>query len=105
MRILRGAILLFIVVLLTPIVLASISISSPEPVYNLGDDFKFTVTLNSNLDTSDFLVVNLVCGTSELPLYKSPASVVGGTPKDFVIEGSLDRFLVANMSGVCILKA
>jgi hypothetical protein len=96
---------LLLVVFLLPLVSSEIKISQPQPLYNLGDSFDFEIITSPKIDASGFLVANLVCGAREIEIYKAPASVLQGEQKSFIISGRFDKFLVGDLSGICLIKS
>ncbi len=58
-----------LLILLITSVSASISITEPEPVYNLGDSIYLTLNLNP-VSVSGSFIVSLNCGNNSLDVYK-----------------------------------
>ena len=91
--------------LIVPITSAELLVGQTESLYNLGDDFEITLTLNPTTPASDFLKASLVCGDNEVEIYKSPQSVSPGEEKSVTLSARLDTFLVQGTEGECYIKA
>ncbi|MFH1802382.1 MAG: hypothetical protein ABH864_02925 [archaeon] len=91
--------------LLIPITSAELLVGQTESLYNLGDDFEITLTLNPTTPASDFLKASLICGENEVEIYKSPQSVSPGEEKSVTLSARLDTFLVQGTEGECYIKA
>ena len=76
-------IVLISIIFILPIASAEIFFSQPKALYNIGDEFNFTLTLAPNSDTNGFITVALLCSQG-LPrdFYKSPANVKNGEEKE-----------------------
>lgn len=95
----------FLLLLLIPLTSAEILLSQTETLYNLGDEFKITITLSPKTQTSDFLTTSLICGDKKIEIYKSPQTVQAAGEKTIDISANLDDFLVQGAGGECYIKA
>lgn len=94
----------FWLMLFASAVSASMSISQPDLIYNRGDDFEITITLNSPEDVSNFVVATLVCSGDKLDIYRAPIKVAGGEEKEVIISMPLDSFIAGNINGKCFVE-
>ena len=118
-------------VLIIPCVSAELFIGSLDPAYNIGDELDLRITLSSNRDASGFLVSKLICFDVEGPIviitnetnssesnetvlpvnyngaeiYKTPVSIDDGEEKDVSVSIKLDKFLIGNLTGNCVIRS
>lgn len=89
-----------ILALILPLADASVSISSPNPVYNLGDKLELSVSVNNG---NSFLNVYLICN-NEMLIYKEYLELT--SEKKIDITALLDNVLLGeNNTGNCFIKA
>ncbi len=98
-------IILLSLVFIIPAVSAELFISQPENLYNLGDEFNISITINPLVDSNEFLISKMICGSGEIELYKSAKSVKAGEQESVMIKVNLDSSLLGNVSGECYVSA
>jgi len=95
--ILFGIFFVFSIFLLSNIS-AEIQISSLKPLYNLGDNMEFTVTLGDH--TENYLDINLICSGNEQNIYHNVPDT-----KTSTITRKLTEGYIGNLFGDCFLSA
>lgn len=96
---------LIVFMLALPFVSGELLFTQPKAVYNFGDLLDVTLTLNSLIETTDFAVVELKCGSSSEVIYRSLITVSGGVSREIPLTPRLDSSLFSLLNGSCELDA
>jgi hypothetical protein len=100
----RVVIALLLSVFLLQVVSASISFSSPQELYNIGDQLDLNVTLQPSQMYNGFFTAALKCGTKEVEIYRMPYDSTSGQFTTFNIKATLDKSLIGSLQGTCIVE-
>ena len=84
---------------------AEILMGQTNQLYSFGDNFNISIVLNPSSTTNNFLIVKLICGSTEAEIHKSAQSILSGRQKIIPIDINLDTFFIGNASGICFIKA
>jgi hypothetical protein len=95
--------LVFIVAL--DVASAEVLISQPKSAYNIGDTLTFQFTLQPGQASSGFALSTLVCGESEVEVYRNAVSVVSGESKSIDVSVPLTPAIIGSSSGSCVVKS
>jgi len=102
----RGALLIVLsVLLLSSLASAAIVITPTKSLYNVGDNFDVNIAVRPTKATNDFFIATLVCEGRAIEFYKSPLKIAGGEEREISISTSLDNFIIAGISGDCLIRA
>lgn len=100
-----SVILSIFLIVLMPLSSSEIIISQPSSLYNLGEDFSVTLSLNPVNDINDFLIGKIVCNNGEVEIYKSSHNVKASEGKNLSIGAKIDRSLIGDIDGYCSFHA
>lgn len=95
------ALLLYLFVVL-PSTYATITLSKPADIYNLGDNLNIKVNISEPDSLNGFVTLNLDCDNYKKEIYKVPFSIEAEEEKLLEIPS---LFLSKRMLGLCYVKA
>jgi hypothetical protein len=101
----KRVILTAFILLILPLVSASVSLSQPDALYNIGDTLNINATIYESSETSSFLTAKLSCGSNEIGLFKSPENLADRETKTIVIVAKLSKSFLGNIVGTCVINA
>jgi hypothetical protein len=102
----KGALLaLFTCLIILPFASAEVLLSQPKSLYNFGDEFSITLTVQTQSYAAGYLTATLVCPNGDVELFRSPISIQPNKEKVIPLEMNFDNFLVSGMEGQCHIKA
>ena len=101
----KSVLILIFILLLIPVVSASLTLSKPETIYNAGDPFMLSIKVSPAIDQSGFLTAELICNDKKIEIYKSPHSVKANEEKVVDISTDLGSFLISGFEGSCYVLA
>ena len=84
---------------LVSMVSAEIIISQPATLYNIGDDFSTNLEVSKSMQTNDFLLASLQCGSGSVEIYRNPLNLAAGEKRVINITARLDKTLISNLEG------
>ena len=89
-----------------PISSADISFSNlTQTVYNYGDNFNLSAYVEESQDSNGFFTAKMACWSNELDLIKAPYTVSSGNQLTIPLNLKLDRVIIGNYIGQCVIKA
>ena len=75
-----------------------------EEVYNFGDIINTNIKISSEVETSEVLFVNLVCGGEKTEVYKEFVLMSAGEEKEEEIKIPLMNSFIGTLKGNCFLE-
>lgn len=108
--------LLFALVAIAPFASAEIFIDGVKSAYNMGDELNLSMTASSSIAANDFLISKIMCtgsssssvngsATSEVEIYRGALSMAAGSEKEVFISVKLDKILIGELGGNCVVRA
>lgn len=101
----KRVVLTLLILLLIPFASASLSLSQPDTLYSIGDQFDLNATIYSTAETSGFFTAKLVCDSKETEIFKTPETIKEGETKTILMNVKLDKSLLGDIVGTCSIKA
>lgn len=96
---------LFVFLFIASFASASIIITQPNYIYNIGDDLNLSMIITKGVNTNDFFSSSLLCGSEQIELYRSPLIVNAEDSKEVKIYAKLDSTLLNDLKGGCVIKS
>ena len=103
----KRGIILFLIVLLIPSVLATITIDRPDKIlYNKGDAIIIAGNILEETAVQGSLLLTLECDNNSYPSLSTPISLVAGERKRFPEDITVPKITISNLAaGTCHVKA
>lgn len=79
--------------------------SQPAQTYNLGESFSINLNLRPSSNTQDFLNADIVCGSSQVNIYKNFLVLNANEERSVNVGAVLSKNLLGGAVGNCFLRA